>query len=107
MPMKEIEVALAKWREAERDLASDDGRTLDELVAAVHRARAEYQQLAGDHMAERIGALKGAEDRRHAATPSTADYHRAAGEETDIAHEIWGDARSLDEDTPRSPSKRR
>jgi len=39
-----------------------------------------------------IGALQGAEKRRRAATPSTADYHQAAGEETDIAHEIWGDA---------------
>ena len=107
MPMKEIEVALAAWREAERKLGEDDGQTLDELVAAVHKARAEYQQLAGDHMAERIGALKEAEGRRHAATPSTADYHKAAGEETDIAEQIWGDARSLDEDTPRSPSRHR
>jgi len=106
MPMKEIEVALGAWRAAERNLASGDGRPVDALVAAVDRARAEYQQLAGDHMAERIGALQGAEKRRHAATPSTADYHRAAFEETDIAHEIWGDARSLDEDTPRSPRGR-
>ncbi|HEX5589605.1 MAG TPA: hypothetical protein VFX65_04880 [Candidatus Limnocylindrales bacterium] len=104
--MKEIEVALAAWRLAERELAVDDGRTLDELVAAVHVARSAYQQLAGDHMAERIGALKDAETRRQAATPSTPAYHTAAGEETDIAGEIWSDARVLDEDTPRSPAGR-
>ena len=95
--MKEVEAALASWREAERMLSVGNGRTLDELVADVERARAEYQQLAGDHMSERIGALKDVEARRASATPS----HDAAREETIIAGEIWGDVRSMDEDTPR------
>jgi hypothetical protein len=99
--MKEVEAALASWREAERMLSVGNGRTLDELVADVERARAEYQQLAGDHMSERIGALKDVEARRASATPSTVKYHDAAREETIIAGEIWGDVRSMDEDTPR------
>jgi len=101
MPRKEVEAALALWREAERALSQGNGHTLDELVADVERARAAYQQVAGDHMAERIGALQDMEARRAAATPSTVPYHDAARAETVIAGEIWGDVRSMDEDTPR------
>ena len=52
--MREIEAALAVWREAERNLAEADGRPEDDLVGDVERARAEYQRLAGEHGARRL-----------------------------------------------------
>src|SRR5690242_12897441 len=98
---QEIEAALAAWRDAERRFVAADGDR-DAIQAEVERHRARFQRLSGEHMADRMDALKEAEVRRSSATPSTAPYHRAARDEQSIADEIWENARQSDADTPRN-----
>jgi hypothetical protein len=97
----DIEEALAAWRDAarRRDNAIDGDRAL--MQADVERYRSDFQRCATEHMVERIGALKEAESRRQAATPSTPSFHQAARDEKAIAAEIWDTARISDEDTPQ------
>ena len=99
---REIEAALAKWREAirRRDAASNGDR--DALNAEAERAGEDFQRLSADHMAQQIDDLHEAEQRRKLATPSTSPFHEAAQDEMRIASEIWNNARVSDEETPRS-----
>jgi hypothetical protein len=96
-----IEAALAGWREAERKLAGAKGDT-EAIQADIERHRSKFHQLSGEHMAERIDALKDAEQRRLTALPSTHPFHQAAQDEKLIANEIWENARESDEDTPQT-----
>ena len=99
---KQIEEALAAWRDAVRrqDNASDGDR--DALDAEVARYRDLFNRLSSDYMMDRIDALKEAEDRRQSSTPSTEPFHQAARDKKAIAAEIWDEARVSDEETPRT-----
>lgn len=92
---------MAGWRAAERKLAGANGDT-DAVHAEIERHRDEFHRLSGEHMLERIDALKDAEVRRLSATPSTYPFHQAAQDEKVIADEIWESARESDEDTPQT-----
>ena len=94
---REVQAALAAWREAvrRRDAANDGDR--DALDAAAQRAGAEFQRVSAEHMMNRIDALQDAEDRRKHAVPSTPPFHEAAREEKEIAAEIWDTAQASDE----------
>jgi hypothetical protein len=98
----QIEEALAAWRDAERRLQNATDGDREALEAEVDRHRLAFRELSADHMMERIDALHNAEERRHAETPSTDEYHEVAREEKAIAAEIFDAAVQNDEDTPRS-----
>jgi hypothetical protein len=100
---QEIEQALAAWRDAEKRRADADGHYTPEMDREIEETRRVYQRVAADHMAERLDALRDAESRRASATPSTDDYHDAAGEERAIAAEAGDDVKHLDNDTPGAP----
>jgi hypothetical protein len=102
-----IEMALAEWRDAERRLAGalDGGAEAASREVKLHRD--EFQALSSAHMAEWMGKLAEAEDRRSHATPSSVPFHVAARETQQIASEIWEAARSSDEDTPQTDQNRR
>jgi len=72
MPLREIEAALAAWRDADRRLTEADGRATDELAREVEQLRENFQRLSANHMAEQIDALRDAERQRATSTPSTA-----------------------------------
>jgi hypothetical protein len=97
---KQIEEALASWRDAVRrqDNATDGDR--DALDAEVARYRDMFNRLSSEYMIDRIDALRDAEDRRQGSTPSTQPFHDAAREEKAIAAEIWDTERVSDEETP-------
>jgi hypothetical protein len=98
---KAVEAALAEWRDAERRLAvATDGRR-PALAKEVELRKARFQRLSGQHMMQRIDDLKGAEQRRMAAQPSTNRFHEAAREERELANDVWGAAMQSDEGTPR------
>jgi hypothetical protein len=97
---RQIEAALAAWRDAERRLAeSADGHD-EELRAEVARHRERFHTLSGTYMAGRIELLKDAEQRRRKSVASTPAFHDAAREEKELAAEIWDEARRSDEETP-------
>jgi hypothetical protein len=102
-----IEAALASWRDAERRLADAEDGDRVALQRQVERHRSAFQQLSADHMVERIGSLREAENRRANATPSTLPFHEAARDTQEIASDIWEAARSSDEDTPETDTNRR
>jgi hypothetical protein len=102
-----IEAALAAWRDGERRLANADDAEREAIERQVDRYRSEFQQLSADHMIERIGSLREAENRRANATPSTLPFHEAARDTQEIASDIWEAARSSDEDTPETETNRR
>jgi hypothetical protein len=104
---EEIEAALAAWRDAERRLAEAGDGNRAAIERQVNRHRSDFQQLSADHMVERIGRLREAEDRRANATPSTLPFHEAARDTQEIASDIWEAARSSDEDTPATETNRR
>ena len=99
--MREIEDALAAWRDAQRRLENATDGDRDALTAEVERRRDEFQRLSADYMVEHMKALKDAETRRKSETPSTDEYHEAAREEQSIAADIWNATRKLDKDTPK------
>jgi len=86
----QIEQALAAWRDAVRRLDAAQDGDREALVAEVDEHRRNFQQLSSEYMMERIDALKEAELRRKAETPSTPAFHQAADDEMEIAAEIWG-----------------
>ena len=99
---REIELALAAWRDAVKrheQAVNGDGV---ELEAAVVEARSRFQELSVSYMTERIDALHEAESRRRLAIPSTEPFHKAAQDEKAIAADIWDSARMSDEDTPQT-----
>jgi hypothetical protein len=96
-----IEIALAGWRAAERELA-DPNADFASVRAELERWRDEFQRLANSAMFDQIAALQEAESRRSSAMPSTFPFHQAAQDEKVIAAEIWDQARSSDEDTPQT-----
>jgi hypothetical protein len=102
MVRKEIEDALAAWREAERRLINATDGDRETLEAEVERHRSQFQRLSAEHMMERLDALHEAESRRSSAVPSTPPFHEAARDEKTIAAEIWETARASDEDAPRT-----
>lgn len=102
-----IEAALASWRDAERRLAVAVDGDRAAIERQVDRYRSDFQQLSADHMVERIGSLREAENRRANATPSTLPFHEAARDTQEIASDIWEAARSSDEDTPETDTNRR
>ena len=102
-----IEAALASWRDAERSLANAVDGDRAAIERKVARYRSDFQQLSADHMVERIGSLREAENRRANATPSTLPFHEAARDTQEIASDIWEAARSSDEDTPETETNRR
>ena len=104
---EEIEAALAAWRDAERRLAQAGDGERAAIERQINRHRSDFQQLSADHMVERIGRLREAEDRRANATPSTLPFHEAARDTQEIASDIWEAARSSDEDTPATETNRR
>lgn len=102
-----IEAALAAWRDAERRLAAAVDGDRATIERQVERHRRDFQELSADHMVERIGSLREAENRRANATPSTLPFHEAARDTQEIASDIWEAARSSDEDTPETETNRR
>jgi hypothetical protein len=102
-----IEAALASWRDAERRLAGAVEGDRAAIEGQVDQYRSDFQQLSADHMVERIGSLREAENRRANATPSTLPFHEAARDTQEIASDIWEAARSSDEDTPATETNRR
>lgn len=102
-----IEAALAAWRDAERRLAVAVDGDRAAIERQVDRHRSDFQQLSADHMIERIGSLREAENRRANARPSTLPFHEAARDTQEIASDIWEAARSSDEDTPETDTNRR
>lgn len=102
-----IEAALAAWRDAERRLARAVDGDRAAIERQVDRHRSDFQQLSADHMVERIGSLREAENRRANATPSTLPFHEAARDTQAIASDIWEAARRSDEDTPETETNRR
>jgi hypothetical protein len=96
---RRLEAALEAWRSAARRLEHGRGDT-DELQRDVDDARREFQRVSAEDVTERINALKDAEERRQASTPSTDPYHRAAAEETKLAREIFESARVADQEIP-------
>ena len=97
---REIEEALAAWRDAQRRLDNALDGDREALESEVERERTRFHRLSAEHMMEQIDALHDAETRRRAATPSTASFHEAARDEKAIAAEIWDQARLSDEETP-------
>ena len=104
---EEIEAALAAWRDAERRLATAVDGEREAIERQVQRHRSDFQQLSADHMVERIGSLREAENRRSHATPSTLPFHEAARDTQEIASDIWEAARKSDEDTPETETNKR
>jgi len=102
-----IESALAKWRDAERQLARAVDGEAHALAGTVKVHRDEFQRLSAEHMVEWMDKLHEAEGRRANATPSTVSFHQAARDTQDIAAEIWESARSSDEDTPETDANKR
>jgi hypothetical protein len=102
-----IEVALGAWRDAERRLSRAVDTEREAPARDVEHHRAEYQEHATGHMAERIDSLQEAESRRSHATPSTPPFHEAARDTQDIASDIWEAARQSDEDTPQTAENQR
>jgi hypothetical protein len=102
-----IEAALAAWRDAERRLALSVGDQVEGVSRQLEQHRTEFQRLSADHMVERIGKLREAENRRANATPSTLQFHEAARDTQEIASDIWEAARHSDEDTPETEENRR
>jgi signal transduction protein with GAF and PtsI domain len=105
MQRRELEAALETWREAERHLTNSSNGNRDALQAAVAVAREEFHRLSGEYMLRRIDDLKEAESRRLAEMPSSAPYHAAAKDETEIAADIWGTAELNDKGTPDEASR--
>ena len=104
---REIEEALAAWRDAQRRLDNAMDGVREALKTEVDRQRGLFDRLSAEHMMERIDALHDAEARRKAAVPSSDSFHEAALDEMAIAAEIWDSARLSDEDTPAaSPQKK-
>lgn len=103
MPLREVEAALAAWRDADRRLSEADGRSTEELRLEVERLRQEFQRLSADHMSDQIDALREAERQRARSVPSTGAFHEAAEREKEIAAGIWDVARQSDEETPGAP----
>lgn len=103
---REIEEALAAWRDAQRPLENAMDGDREALEAEVERERTRFHRLSAEHMMERIDALHDAEARRKAAIPSSEPFHAAARDEMEIAAEIWDSARLSDQGTPAaSPQK--
>jgi hypothetical protein len=102
-----IEVALQAWRAAERRLAAVADGADGGLIVEVAECRAEYQRKSHESMIRWMAELKEAEGRRSHATPSTPPFHQAARDSQKIAAKIWENARSSDEDTPRTEKNRR
>ena len=98
---KNIEAALAAWRDAERRLVGANGDT-EAVRAEIVRHRTEFQRLTTEHMISQMDALHHAEARRSTAVPSTEPFHEAAQDEKAIAADIWENARESDEDTPQT-----
>ena len=104
---REIEEALASWRDAQRRLDNAMDGDREALEAEVERGRTEFHRLSAEHMMKQIDALHDAEARRKAASPSSDPFHEAAREEMEIAAEIWNSARVSDEEIPAaSPQKK-
>ena len=97
---QEIEAALSAWREAQRRLDEADGHHTEDMEREVEATRGAYQQIAADHMADRLDDLKEAESRRATSTPSSEPYHEAVREEQSIAADIWREAREMDTSSP-------
>jgi hypothetical protein len=102
-----IEAALASWRDAERRLANAVDGDRAAIERQVDRYRSDFQRHSADHMVERIGSLREAENRRANATPSTLPFHEAARDTQEIASDIWEAARGSDEYTPETETNRR
>ena len=101
---KAITDALAAWRDAERRLKLATDGDGDRIRAEVVYHRGVFHQLSAEYMVGRIDALRDAEQRRHAAVPSTDEFHRAAKDEMTIAHEIFDVGWVSDQETPRRDS---
>jgi hypothetical protein len=100
--MREIEDALAAWREAVRRLDDATDGDVEVLAAEVEEHRQRFQDRSARYMIERIDALKEAELRRKTETPSTDAFHAAARDEMKIAADIWDTARISDVEVPES-----
>lgn len=103
--MREIEEALASWRDAQRRLDNATDGELDALRAEVDERRQRFQDLSAEYMMGRLDALKEAESRRKSAVPSSDPFHAAAREEMKIAADIWDTARMSDADTPHATTR--